>query len=110
VASVKVELPSDLVVAAKLDQGNVSEEAAKLIALALFREGSVSLGRAAELCATPLAPFMDFAAAHGVPPLNYGPNHLEEDLRTADKPAFVTAILTRKVATGCYDKSTDSPP
>ena len=45
-----MELPSDLVVAAKLDQGNVSEEAAKLIALGLFR-GSVSLGRAAELCA-----------------------------------------------------------
>jgi hypothetical protein len=32
-AAVNVELPFDLVVAAKLDQGNVSEEAAKPIAL-----------------------------------------------------------------------------
>src|ERR1700731_2011919 len=66
--TVNLELPADLVVAAKLDQGNVSEEAAKLIALELFREGTVSIGRAAELCATPLPMFMDFAAAHGVPP------------------------------------------
>jgi predicted HTH domain antitoxin len=84
-ATVNVELPSDLVVAAKLDQGNVSEEAAKLIALELFREWTVSIGRAAELCATPLAIFMDFAAAHGVPPLNYGPEQLEEDRRTLSK-------------------------
>jgi predicted HTH domain antitoxin len=44
---------------AKLDQGNVSEESAKLIALELFREGTISLGRAVELCHTPLAAFMD---------------------------------------------------
>jgi len=70
------------VAAAKLDQGNVSQEAAKLIVLELFREGAVSLGRAVELCATPLAAFMEFAAKHGVPPLNYGIEELEEDRRT----------------------------
>ena len=80
-----LELPADLVAAAKLDQGNVSQEAAKLIALELFREGGISLGRAAELCATPLAAFMDFAAAHGVPPLNYGMEQLEEDRRISAK-------------------------
>lgn len=83
--AVNLELPADLVSAAKLDQGNVSHEAAKLIALELFREGTVSLGRAAELCDTPLAAFMDFAAAHGVPPLNYGMEQLEEDRRTLGK-------------------------
>jgi predicted HTH domain antitoxin len=85
-ATVDVKLPSDLVSAAKLDQGNVSQEAAKLIALELFREGTISLGRAAELSVTPLAAFMDFAAAHGVPPLNYSVEHLEEDRRTLTKP------------------------
>lgn len=74
-----LELPAELVSAAKLDRGNVSHEAAKLIALELFREEAVSLGRAAELCDTPLAAFMDFAAAHGVPPLKYGVEQLEED-------------------------------
>ena len=84
-ATVNLELPADLVSAAKLDQGNVSQEAAKLIALELFREEAVSLGRAAELCGTPLAAFMDFAAAHGVPPLNYGIDQLDEDRRTLAK-------------------------
>ena len=83
--TVNLELSAELVSAAGLDRGNVSEEAAKLIALELFREGSVSLGRAAELCATPLASFMAFAASHGVPPLNYGVEQLEEDRRTLTK-------------------------
>ena len=84
-ATVNVELPTDLVSAAGLDQGNVSHEAAKLIALELFRETTVSLGRAAELCATPFAACMDFAAAHGVPPLDYGIEQLEEDRLTVSK-------------------------
>jgi predicted HTH domain antitoxin len=83
--TVNLELPADLVSAAKLDRGNVSQEAAKLIALELFREEEISLGRAAELCGTPLAAFMDFAAAHGVPPLNYGIDQWDEDRRTLAK-------------------------
>jgi predicted HTH domain antitoxin len=78
-ATVNLELPADLVTAAKLDQGNISQEAAKLIALELFREGDISIGRAAELCATPLAAFLDYAAAHGVPPIKYSDEQLEED-------------------------------
>lgn len=84
-ATVNIELPADLVSVAKLDQGDVSQEAAKFIALELFREGIVSVGRAAELCATPLAAFMDFAAGHGVPPLRYGMEQFEEDCLTLDK-------------------------
>ncbi|MGA3188482.1 MAG: UPF0175 family protein [Bryobacteraceae bacterium] len=84
-ATVTVDLPADLVSVAKLDQGDVSQEAAKFIALELFREGTVSLGRAAELCATPLAAFMGFAAAHGVPPLHYGIEQFEEDRLTLAK-------------------------
>ena len=58
---------------------------ARIVALRLFREGTVSLGRAAELCATPLAAFMDHAALHGVPPINYDLAALEEDRRTLVK-------------------------
>jgi predicted HTH domain antitoxin len=83
--AVNLELPDDLVSAAELDRGNVSQGAAKLIALELFREGRVSLGRAAELCATPLAAFMDFAAARGVPPMNYSVEAWEEDRSTLAK-------------------------
>jgi len=83
--TVDVKLPSELLRAANLEQRNLSEEAAKLLALELYREDKVSLGRAAELCQTPLAVFMDFAAKHGVPPLRYSFEDLEEERQTADR-------------------------
>jgi predicted HTH domain antitoxin len=83
--TVRIELPSALLRAANLEEGNVSQETARLVALELYREDKVSLGLAAELCQTPLASFMDFAAKHGVPPLRYSFEDLEEERRTADR-------------------------
>jgi predicted HTH domain antitoxin len=83
--TVDVKLPSELLRAANLEQRNLSQEAARLLALELYREDKVSLGRAAELCQTPLAAFMDFAAKHGVPPLRYSFEDLEEERQTADR-------------------------
>jgi predicted HTH domain antitoxin len=82
VDTVKVDLPADLLQAANFEAGNLSQEAARLIALELFREEKISLGRAAELSRTPVAVFMDFAAAHEVSPIQYGATELEEDRRT----------------------------
>ena len=80
-----VELPVDLVRVAKLDQGSgVSQEAAKLIALELFCEDQISLGRAADLCQSPVEAFMDYAGKHGVP-LHYGLEELHEDWQTIDR-------------------------
>jgi predicted HTH domain antitoxin len=83
--TVDVKLPSELLRVANLEQRNLSQEAARLLALELYREDKVSLGRAAELCQTPLAAFMDFAAKHGVPPLRYSFEELEEERQTADR-------------------------
>ena len=83
--TVDVKLPSELLRVANLEQRNLSEEAARLLALELYREDKVSLGRAAELCQTPLAAFMEFAAKHGVPPLRYSFEDLEEERQTADR-------------------------
>jgi len=83
--TVDVKLPSELLRAANLEEGSLSQEAARLLALELYREDKVSLGRAAELCQTPLAAFMDFAAKHGVPPLRYSFEDLEEERQTADR-------------------------
>ena len=80
--TVNLELPVDLVSVARLNDGDVSKEAAKLIALELFHENKVSLGRAAELCRTPLATFMEFATAHGISPIRYTDAELEEDRQT----------------------------
>jgi predicted HTH domain antitoxin len=83
--TVDVKLPSELLRVANLEESNLSQEAARLLALELYREDKVSLGRAAELCQTPLAAFMDFAAKHGVPPLRYSFEDLEKELQTADR-------------------------
>jgi predicted HTH domain antitoxin len=82
---VDVKLPSELLKVANLEESILSEGAARLLALELYREDKVSLGRAAELCQTPVAAFMDFVAKHGVPPLRYSFEDLEEERRTADR-------------------------
>jgi predicted HTH domain antitoxin len=82
-AMVNIELPADLT--AEFESENVSEEAARLLALELFREQKVSLGRAAELCLMPLAAFMKFSAAHGVPPITYSLDDLESDHKTIER-------------------------
>jgi predicted HTH domain antitoxin len=83
--TVRVELPSALLKAANLeDGGNVSQAAARLLALELYREDKVSLERAAALCQTPLAAFMEFAAQHGVPPLRYKDEDLDQERRSTD--------------------------
>ncbi len=53
-------------------------EVAKLLALELYREGSVSLGRAAELCSVSQAEFVQFAAEREVA-LRYTLGDLEQD-------------------------------
>ncbi|MFZ3216536.1 MAG: UPF0175 family protein [Candidatus Acidiferrales bacterium] len=83
--TVKVELPSALLKAANLEGTNLSQEAARLLALELYREDKVSLGRAAELCQTPLADFLDFVAKHGVPPLRYSFEDLEQERHSANR-------------------------
>ena len=80
-----LELPAALLKAAGIDYNHLSEEAARLLAVELFREDRVSLGRAAELCHTPLAAFMDFVAKRGVPPLRYNFEDLEEERRSTER-------------------------
>ena len=80
-----LDLPTDLLqVVSQLNAGDLAKETAKLLALELFREDKISMGRAAELCHTPLAAFMEFAAAHNVP-MHYGVAELEEDRHTLAK-------------------------
>ncbi len=83
--TVDIKLPSELLRVANLEESSLSQEAARLLALELYREDKVSLGRAAELSQTPVAAFMDFAAKHGVPPLRYSFEDLDEERQTADR-------------------------
>jgi predicted HTH domain antitoxin len=80
-----LELPTDLLrVVSQINGGDLAKETAKLLALELFREDKISMGKAAELCHTPIAAFMDFAAERKAP-MHYGIAELEEDRRTSAK-------------------------
>jgi predicted HTH domain antitoxin len=83
--TVNVRLPSELLRAANLEERKLSREAARLLALELYREDKVSLGCTAELCQTRLAAFMDFAGEARYPPLRYSFEDLEEERETADR-------------------------
>lgn len=82
VDTIEIKIPAALIKTANPNATDFSREAAQLMALELFREGKISLSRAAELCETPLAAFMEFASAHDVSPIRYGMAELEEDRRT----------------------------
>jgi predicted HTH domain antitoxin len=82
--TVEVTLPADLLRAAGLDVRNPSTDASRLLALELYREDKISLGRTAELCQTPLEQFLEFAGNHSVP-LHYGLEQLDEDRRTLNR-------------------------
>ncbi|MGH9771072.1 MAG: UPF0175 family protein [Candidatus Acidiferrales bacterium] len=81
---VNAQISSELVSAAGLDTRNLSAETAQLLALELYREEKISLGRAAELCQMPVEQFMEFAAQHNAP-LHYGLAELGEDRRTLER-------------------------
>jgi predicted HTH domain antitoxin len=81
--TVQVNLPEELlrktnVFADTFSPASASREVAKLLALELFREGVVPLGRAAEHCDVSRAEFMQFAADREVP-LHSTLNDLKED-------------------------------
>lgn len=80
-ATVQIELPEELLRTAKAFGERPSLEVAKLIALELFREHAVSLGKAAELCGVSVEEFMRFAGEREVP-LHYSLEDLESDRET----------------------------
>ena len=77
IETVMVPLSIALVEASTGDEAHTAVGVARRLALELFREDKVSLGRAAELCQTPIEDFIEFAAARDVP-LHYATEQLEE--------------------------------
>lgn len=84
VAEVDVKLPEEIFTAAKLRKENASEEVRKLIALELFRENAISMGKAAQIAGVPLADFMNLSARRGIP-IHYTMDDLEIDRKTAER-------------------------
>ncbi len=82
--NVTVEIPTEVLTLAGLPNGSASNRATRLLVLELFREGRVSLGRAAELAGASVEEFMEFSAQRQVS-LHYTETDLCEDRATADR-------------------------
>ena len=81
---VRVEISAELALAAEMNPADPSAQAARLLAVEVYREGRASLRRAAELCQMSIEQFMEFAARHNAS-LHYGDADLEEDHRTLER-------------------------
>lgn len=67
-----------------MNPADASRDATMLLALELYRESKISLGRAAELSQTPVEAFMVFAGRHDVS-IHYSLADLEDDRRTLER-------------------------
>ena len=76
-----ISLPDQTLAAAGLTGVEISSEVNRMLVLELYREGKISLGRAAEMAETSLAGFMDFMAGHNTY-LNYGEADWQADEET----------------------------
>jgi predicted HTH domain antitoxin len=81
-STVTVPIPEAALALAGFEDQSVSEQASRLVALDLFREGRASLERAAELAGMSVEDFMEFSARWEVP-LHYTAADLVEDRDTA---------------------------
>ena len=81
-SAVTVQIPQEALALAAPDDQSDSERARLLVALELFREERVSLGRAAELAGLGVEEFMVFSAQRQVP-LHYTADDLAEDRNIA---------------------------
>ena len=82
-ATVEIKISDELLKAANVPQERSSEEVSKLLALELYRERAISLGRAAELGGVSTAEFMQFAGQREVE-LDFDLNNLERDRQTLE--------------------------
>ena len=80
--TIEVEVSEELLTLANLKGVPPSRVVSKLIALELFREHRVSLGKAAELAEVSPEEFMNFSAQREVP-LHYSMEDWEADQTTA---------------------------
>jgi len=64
------------------DKQTLGREARESLALRLYGEHRLSLGKAAELAALPIVKFMDLLQALQMPVVEYGEDEYAQDIRT----------------------------
>ena len=76
---IKVELPKEFSLLCKIDEEDIPAFIRKLVALELFREGKVSLGKASEIAGLSVWEMMSLLKERRIP-LNYSIKDFEKDL------------------------------
>jgi len=80
---VLVKVPSDLMRILRLDEEELEKAVRLYLAIELYREGVVSLGKAAEIAGLSRWEMMELLASKGIP-LNYDEDDLSEDIETLE--------------------------
>lgn len=78
---IEMEIPRDVLFAARINEEEASLELKKELALYLFEKGVLSFGKASELAGMSQWDFMDLSGSKGIP-LHYGTKEFEEDMKT----------------------------
>ncbi len=81
---VKLQVPTDVLVAAKIRQRDAAAELTKELAVHLFEKGILSFGKACELTGLPKWKFMSLLASQKVS-LHYTLEDFEDDMVTLEK-------------------------
>ncbi|MBP1912569.1 UPF0175 family protein [Thermococcus stetteri] len=77
-------IPSDLSRILRVDEKQLPKLVRIYLAVELYREGVVSLGKAAEIAGVSKAEMMEILASKGVP-LSYTEEDLQEDIETLER-------------------------
>lgn len=80
-ATVKIELPADILLAVGLSSEQFVKEAKFLLALKLFELGRISSGKAAQVCGLNRIDFLLTAGRLGVPASDLDADELEREFR-----------------------------
>ncbi len=81
---VKVEIPKEFPLLCKIEEEDIPAYVRKLIALELFREKKVSLGKASEIAGLSVWEMMALLKEKKIP-LNYSEKDLEKDLKLLEE-------------------------
>ena len=77
---IMVEIPDDLEVILKIDKKDIPKAVKLYLAIELYREGKISLGKASEIAGISKEEMMEVLSRKGIP-INYDIEDLKEDIK-----------------------------
>ncbi|RLF87846.1 UPF0175 family protein [Thermococci archaeon] len=83
-SEILVSIPQDLAIILKVNERELPKLVKVYLAIELYREGIVSLGKAAEIAGVSKWEMMEILASKGIP-LQYSEEDLREDVKTLER-------------------------